>query len=232
VKGKKVLLIDDDVNILDITGAAFRQAGAEVITAANGVEGVRRLYDHRPDLVILDIIMPKMDGWETCRQIRLLSDIPVIMLTSLKSDEEMIRGLDSGADDFVSKPFATDILLARVRAVLRRSALRGKMEVSHAYIDDYLNIDLEGRRVLVNGKLVKLTPTEFDLLAYLLQNTGRVRTFEQILENVWGWEYRDSVDYVHVYVSHLRGKIEKDPKKPAYILTEHGVGYRFESQTA
>ncbi len=226
--GKKILVIDDDTLIQDIARRAFEQAGAEVYMAASGQEGLRQLFNHRPHLIILDIMMPDMDGWETCRQIRLLSDVPIIMLTSLSNEEAVIKGLDSGADDFMSKPFGSGVLLSRSRAVLRRVTAPPSLERPVRYQDDYLGIDLEKRKVFVRGDLVKLTPTEYKLLEYLVSNAGRVLTFHQILENVWGWEYRDSIDYVHVYVSHLRKKVEEDPKNSRYFLTEHGVGYRFE----
>jgi DNA-binding response OmpR family regulator len=228
VHNKKILAIDDDLHILKIIEGLFSQAGAQVHSASNGKQGLRTFYSQRPDLVILDIMMPEMDGFEICRQIRQLADTPIIMLTALNSDEEMIRGLDNGADDFVTKPFNKEVLLARARAVFRRVEQAQIQGIPISYQDDYLTIDLAAHKVLVNGEQVKLTPTEFRLLAYLAQNAGRVCTFQNILENVWGWEYRDSPDYVHVYVSHIRGKIERDPKRPQYICTEHGVGYRFE----
>lgn len=227
---KKILIVDDDFHIRQLVERAFTREGMQVYQASNGLEGLRQFYRQRPDLVILDIMMPEADGWETCRQIRQLSDVPILMLTALDQDEDIIRGLDYGADDFLSKPFSTNVLLARARAVLRRAALSPEEEKPLAYDDNHLTIDLEAHRVLVRRKPIKLTRTEYRLLTYLLQHAGRVRTSQQILENVWGWEYQDSIDYVHVYISHLRRKIEEDPKNPKYLLTEHRVGYRFEKQ--
>jgi DNA-binding response OmpR family regulator len=230
MQGKKILVIDDDFHARRLIERSFTKAGAEVYTAADGREGLRQFYTQRPDLVILDVMMPEIDGYEACRQIRVLSDVPVIMLTALKDDDQIIRGLDSGADDFVTKPIGSEVLLARVRAILRRSKPVLDAEKHVTYKDIRLEVDLDAHRVSVDGKEARLTPKEFQLLAYLLQNAGRARTFDQILENVWGFEYQGSMDYVHVYVSHLRSKIEQDPKNPRYIQSVHGVGYRFEKQ--
>ncbi len=232
MQDKKILVVDDDPALVRMVQRALTETGSSVITATNGQDGLRRFYDQRPDLVILDIVMSKMDGWETCRSIRQMSNVPIIMLTAQGSDADIMRGLDYGADDYVVKPFSIDVLLARVRAVLRRAALPAEESQAITYHDDYLLIDLDKRRIVVNGQPIKLTATEYKLLAYLVQNAGRVLSFEQILQHVWGWEYRDSTDYVHVYVSHLRQKIEPDPKQPRYIVTEHGVGYVFERQAA
>jgi len=197
------------------------------MVATNGSEGMRKFFIEKPDLVILDVMMPEMDGYEVCTRIRQVSSVPVIMLTALNSEEEIIRGLESGADDFLSKPFSPDILLARANAILRRLELPQDTKPRLFYSDGYLTIDLEKRIILVHGNSIKLTRTEYNLLAYLLKNAGWVRSFEQILENVWGPEYQGSLDYVHVYVSNLRRKIETDPKNPTYIESEHGIGYRF-----
>lgn len=230
MQAKKILTIDDDGNIRRMIEHTFTEAGAEVFSASNGPDGLRLLYKHKPDLIILDIMMPEMDGWQVCRQIRQLTDVPVILLTALKSDEEIIQGLEVGADDFISKPFNPKVLLARARAVLRRVEQEPEKVGLQGYQDHHLNIDLEEYKVIVAGQAIKLTTTEYRLLGYLVQNAGRLRTFDQILENVWGYEYRDSPDYVHVYVSQLRRKIEPDPKNPIYIETERGAGYRFVRQ--
>lgn len=229
---KKILVVDDDPALVRMVKRALTEAGSHVITAGNGQEALRLFYDQRPDLVILDVVMSKMDGWETCRSIRQLSSVPIIMLTAQGSDADIMRGLDYGADDYVVKPFNLDVLLARARAVLRRTEQSSIKDEAIVYHDAYLTIDLDKRRVTVHDEPIKLTATEFKLLAYLVRNAGRVLTFIQILENVWGWEYRDSIDYVHVYLSHLRQKLERDPKHPEYLITEHGVGYRFEKRAA
>ena len=228
MNGKKILIIDDDVNLGQTIKLTFARVGAEVFTAVDGRDGLRQFYENRPDLVILDVRMPDINGWETCRQIRLLSNVPIIMLTTLDNDEDVIRGLDYGADDFVTKPFSRDVLLARARAVMRRTELSTEPEDQLLYNDSYLMIDLRKHRIEVDGQVVQLSSTEFRLLAYLLQNAGQVLTYQNILDKVWGWEYQNSIDYVHVYVSHLRRKLEADPRNPKYLLTERGIGYRFE----
>jgi len=226
---QKVLIIDDDVNLCQIVKFAFTRAGADVFTALDGRQGLQQFYQQRPDLVILDIRMPDMDGWETCRQIRLLSNVPIIMLTTVNRDDEIVKGLDYGADDFVTKPFSHEVLMARARAVLRRRDLTDESDHTDMYYSDgHLAIDLEKRRVYVRGDEIQLTATEFRLLSYLFRNAGRVLTYESILDTVWGEEYRGSVDYVHVYLSHLRRKLETDPRHPRYLMNERSVGYRFE----
>ncbi|TKJ31470.1 MAG: DNA-binding response regulator [Chloroflexi bacterium B3_Chlor] len=229
---KRVLVVDDDPALLPLVEYTFAKEGYEVYTASDGREALRQFFAHRPDLIILDIMMPRMDGWETCRRIREVSDVPIMMLTARGQDEDIIRGLEYGADDYMTKPFSIKVLLAHARAVLRRAALPAPdYGEPTTYGDDYLTVDLKERRVTVKGEPVKLTPTEYRLLAYLVQNAGQVLTFQQILENVWGWEYQDDLDYVRVYVWHLRQKLEQDPKHPKYISTELGVGYRFEKAT-
>lgn len=225
-----VMVIDDDKLTASVISDKLTAEGYAVFVAHDGQEGLRQMYAHRPDLIILDLLMPKMDGWTTCRRIREVSNVPVIMLTAQDRPQDIIRGLDEGADEYVTKPFEMPVLLARMRAVLRRVALAPsstqKDEV--AYSDDYLSFNPVDRRVMVNGELTKLTPTEYNLLALLIENAGRVLPYRRLLEQVWGWEYIDDVDYLRVYIWHLRRKLEPDPKNPRYVLTEHGVGYRFE----
>lgn len=227
-----ILVIDDDKLITRMVHDSLTAAGYEVQVAHDGQDGLRQMYACRPDLIILDLIMPKMDGWTTCRRIREVSNVPIIMLTAQGRTEDVIRGLDEGADEYIVKPFEMSVLLARVRAVLRRVALTpaplAKDEV--VYSDDYLTFNPIDRRVTVDGNLIKLTPTEYNLLALLARNAGRVLPYRAILEQVWGWEYIDDVDYLRVYIWHLRRKLEPDPKNPRYVLTEHGVGYRFEGE--
>jgi two-component system KDP operon response regulator KdpE len=226
--GKKVLIVDDDTDVQKINEKVFNNIGAVIQIASNGSDGIRKFFLEKPDLVILDIMMPEMDGFEVCSRIRQVSNVPVIMLTALNSEDEIIRGLESGADEFVSKPFSPDILVARARALLRRFEMPRDTDAHGQYYSDgYLTVDLEKRMILVRGEPIKLTRTEYNLLAYLLQNAGWIRTFDQILEHVWGPEYQGSLDYVHVYISNLRKKIELDPRHPAYLESEHGIGYRF-----
>jgi two-component system KDP operon response regulator KdpE len=230
MKKKTILVVDDDPVIIQLLSSLFNKEGATVFTAATGQEGLQRFYAHRPDLVILDIKMPDMDGWETCRIIRKLSDVPIIILTVQSDDQKIIRGLDSGADDYITKPFNAQVVLARVRAALRRPAQNNLPKKTKAYSDGYLTINLETNLILVKGEAIKLTGLEHKLLTYFLQNANRLLTTQQILENVWGWEYQDEPGHVRIYIWHLRRKLEKDPKEPKYLLTEYGLGYRFQTQ--
>jgi len=228
--GKKVLIIDDDSDLLHLVSYIFQKAGAQTIAAHDGLEGISKLFTHHPDLVILDVMMPGTNGFTVCQRIRQVSDAPLIMLTALNKEQEMLQGLEAGADDFLSKPFNPDVLLARARTVLRRSEHPIGETNAFRYNDGYLSIDIENHHVLIKGKRVKLTSLEFRLLVYLARNAGKVLTFEQILVNIWGKEYQGSMEYVHVYISHLRKKIEDDPKRPQYLVTVHRVGYIFEKQ--
>ena len=228
---KKVLVVDDDEAFVRLVEMVLTREGYEVLKAADGRQALRMVFDHRPDLVLLDVVMPKMDGWQTCSHIRDVSDVPVIILSGeSKTEEDIVHGLDHGADDYILKPINNKELVARVRAVLRRAELPSIREAgkAHAYTDDYLSVDINERKVMVNGERVRLTPIEFRLFAYLVKNAGRVLTHKQLLEKVWGWEYIDDVDYVRIYILHLRQKIERDPALPEYIITDPGVGYYFQ----
>jgi two-component system KDP operon response regulator KdpE len=228
LKGKKILVIDDEPLMCKLVRSIFVQEGADVTTALDGDEGLKKFAETNPDLVLLDIMLPGIDGWEVCRNIRKQSDVPIVMLSALNRQEDIVRGLDSGADDYVTKPFSHDVLIARAESAIRRTELQSEMQSKAVYDDGYLHVDLNRKSVVVGGKSVHLNATEFELLAYMLQNAGRVCTFAQILENVWGEDYRSSAEYVHVYIWQLRQKVEKDPKRPTYLITEHSIGYRFE----
>jgi two-component system KDP operon response regulator KdpE len=228
---KTILAIDDDPRFLRMMEQVLVQKDYRVLTADSGQGGLRLLFDHRPDLVLLDVVMPKMDGWQTCERIRDISDIPIIMLTGKRVDEEdLVQGLEHGADDYLIKPVGNKELIARVRATLRRAKLSSAQRIKEGivYDDNYLSVDISKRRVTVNGKRIKLTPREFRLFTMLLENAGRILTHQQLLERVWGWEYSDDVDYVRIYISHLRHKIEPNSAEPKYIITEPGVGYYFQ----
>lgn len=226
----KILVVDDDTNLLRGLQDCFEEEGYQVVTARDGREALRLVYSERPDLIILDILMPKMDGLQVCQRVREMSDTPIIMLTARAEKEDIIKGLDLGADDYLVKPFSVEVLLARVRAALRRIRTVATIPEKVTYDDDYLSISLDERRVTVSGELVKLTPTEYKLLALLIKNKGRVLSFQHILENVWGADYVTETDYVRTYIWHLRRKIEPDPGNPRYLLSELDVGYRFEPQ--
>ncbi len=225
---KTLLIVDDDIDLCRMIKHTFDAEGMQVFSANDGREGIQAFFQHRPDLVLLDIRMPEMDGWELCRQIRLMSDTPVIMLTTLDEDQEIVRGLQIGADDFVTKPFSREVLLARVQAVFRRTAVQPQPTSAATYHDGYLMVDLARHEVWREGELVRLSATEFRLLCYMLKHAGNVLTHRSILNNVWGSDCNNP-EYVHVYLWHLRKKLEKDPRSPNYLVTEHGFGYRFVS---
>jgi DNA-binding response OmpR family regulator len=227
---KKILTIDDDAIFLRLVDQVLSRQGFEVLTAGNGQEGLKLLFTEKPDIVLLDVAMPRMDGWQTCQRIREIADVPIIMLTGKqKAEEDIVRGLDYGADEYLFKPVGNRELVARVRAVLRRielpSSTEAKREVT--YGDDFLTVDITERKVMVKGERVKLTPREFRLFALLVEKAGHILTHRELLEKVWGWEYTDDLDYVRIYISHLRQKIEPNPPLPRYIITEPGVGYYF-----
>ena len=228
----KLLIIEDDSDLVQALELYFSRTGYEVIAAENGREGLQKLYDERPGIVILDIALPKMDGWEVCRRIRELSGVPIVILTARTQENERVKGLKLGADDYVVKPFSLKELEARLEAVLRR-APEGKPQMAGVlFADEELVVDADRLAVTREGRHIDLTPTELRLLLFLAENTGRVLTHHQILEKIWGAEYAEDVDYVKLFVYRLRRKIEPDPKHPKYILTERGIGYRFVKPTA
>lgn len=226
---KKVLVIDDDPAFVRMVKQFLTQKGFEVLVATSGGEGLRLLYEQRPDMVLLDVVMPGMDGWQICSRIRDMSHVPIIMLSGHeRTEDDVVRGLECGADEYLLKPVGAKELVARVKAVMRRAELAPFSEGgSVSYADDFLTVDIPARTVMVGGQRVRLTPMEFRLLALLIQNAGRVLSHRQLLERVWGWEYIDDLDYVRIYIWHLRQKIEPDPAQPRYIITEPGVGYYF-----
>ena len=228
VIGKKILLIDDDSDLLQLTSHIFKNGGAQVFTARDGAEAIGKILTHNPHLIVLDIQMPGINGFEVCQIIRQISSAPLIMLTAMDEDKHIVRALELGADDFLAKPFSAAVLTARANALLRRSNHVAENSSVIRYNDGRLKIDGERQQILINNRRVKSGPTEFRLLSYLVKNAGKALTYNQILASVWGHEYRDNVDIVHVYVSNLRSKIEEDPKKPRYIRLVHGVGYIFE----
>ncbi len=227
LQGKSVLIVDDDPQLLNLMKVILLQSQAQVYTADGGQDGLQQFYHHQPALVILDLMMPDVDSWKVCQQIRQLSNVPIIILTALDQDSHLVSGLNLGADDYLVKPVETQVFLARVEALLRRATSIPETPTPVIYSDDYLTVDLDRYQVLVRGQPVRLTAREYRLLIDLVQAAGRVRTFKQILESVWGWEFQESVDYVHTYISRLRRKLEPDPKNPRYFLTEYGIGYWF-----
>jgi DNA-binding response OmpR family regulator len=222
----RILIADDDPSILKLMTIHLKQAGYEPILASDGKEALSLVEAENPALAILDIRMPKMNGFEVCRHIRASSDIPIIMLTISNQDEDVLQGLKSGADDYVTKPFSVEVLLARIQAVLRRTKFPEEVARPEFHSGE-LVIDFEQHQVTIAGKEVKLTATEYKILSLLASNAGRVFTQDQLLEKVWGWEYRGESHILQVTVSRLREKIEDNPRDPKYILTRVGIGYSF-----
>jgi two-component system KDP operon response regulator KdpE len=222
-----VLVVDDEQHIVRLLRMNLEIEGYRVISASSGTEALQRVREDLPDLVLLDVRMPGLNGFETLQLLRETSDVPVIMLTVRSDEEDIVHGLELGADDYVSKPFHARELSSRIRAVLRRVRGPEAPESAILEIDDYLSIDYNRREVIVDGERVKLRPTEFRLLYHLVENAGWVVPHETLLAKVWGYEYQQEVHYLRLYVTYLRQKIERDPSHPHYILTERGVGYRF-----
>ncbi len=224
-----ILIIEDHEEMLRLLQIDLEQHDYKVITASNGLDGLRTFRESRPDLVVLDVSLPMMDGLAVCQRIRESSDVPILMMTAHAVTEEQIAaGLDIGADEYMLKPLRNIEFHARINALLRRASLgESTPQQPSSYQDDYLSVDIATRRVCVAGEDVRLTPTEFKLLATFIRHPGEVITFQQLLKQVWGDEYISEHHYPRIYVSHLRRKIEPDTKRPAYIHNEYGIGYRF-----
>lgn len=220
----RVLVIEDEASIRRFLDAALTGSGYSVVQAATGLEGIRQATDSRPDCIVLDLGLPDLDGLDVLDQIRRRSAVPVIVLTARGQEQDKITLLDAGADDYLTKPFGVGELLARMRVVLRR-AVGGGTGSAVVQIGD-LRIDLAKHEIMRGATEVRLTPIEFRLLAALLRSEGRVMTHRQLLHDVWGPEYTDSPHYLRIYMQHLRHKLEADPARPRYLLTEPGVGYR------
>jgi DNA-binding response OmpR family regulator len=224
---RRILVVDDEERMVRFIRMNLEHDGFQVVEAFNGKQAIDKLRETTPDLILLDVMMPDLDGFDVLETIREHSNVPVIMLTAKGEEDDRVRGLELGADDYVTKPFSPRELVSRVKAVLRRTegatgSMHGLIEV-----DDRLKIDFDRREIWLEGKLVKLRPTEYRMLYHLVQNAGWVVSHDQILTKVWGYEYRDEPHYVRLYINYLRQKLEKDPSNPQYILTERGVGYRF-----
>jgi two-component system KDP operon response regulator KdpE len=226
---KLILIVDDEARMRRFMQMNLELEGYRVIEASNGLEAIDRVREHLPDLVLLDVMMPEVDGFEALSIIRETSNVPVIILTVRDDEDDKVKGLGLGADDYVTKPFSPRELSSRIQAVLRRTELASPASSGRALIvvDDYLQIDFDRRVVIVGGAEIKLRPTEYRLLYHLVNNAGRTLSHEMILSKVWGYEYRDESQYVRLYITYLRQKIEPDPSNPKYILTERGIGYSF-----
>ena len=224
-----ILMIDDDTALLRLTELNLTKAGYRFVWAQHGIAGLQMLEREHPSLVLLDISMPKLDGWETCRLIREVSDVPIIMLTGRDEEADKARGLDLGADDYLTKPFGFVELQARMRAILRRASMpsvKERHQQKSLFGSGGLVVDIAAHQVTLHGKPVALTPTEFRLLEHLLKHAGMVLTHSQLLTAVWGFAYSEAIELLKPAISRLRQKIEEDPSHPTLIQTVHGVGYR------
>jgi DNA-binding response OmpR family regulator len=224
---KTVLVIEDEATLAATLSYNLRKNGFNVISTADGVEGLQAARRDNPDLIVLDLMLPKMDGLEVCRRIRADSDVPVIMLTAKSEELDKVIGLEIGADDYLTKPFSMRELTARVRALLRRSATRADGEDASRIVAGTLELDVRGRVVRRDGAEVSLKPKEFDLLFFLAKNAGQVFTREQLLEHVWGYDFFGGSRTIDVHVRWLREKLEDNPAHPQKLLTVRGVGYKF-----
>lgn len=222
----KLLVIEDDATLNQLLTKTLERKGFEVLSAMHGKQGLRLAYQSHPDLVILDVMMPEIDGWQVCERLREVSDVPIILLTAKVSQDDVLRGLELGADDYIKKPFNLGELELRIKAILRRTNAE-QQEFASFYEDSTLRINLDRRQILRRGEPVHLTPTEFRLLSYLVRNKGHVVPREELLTEVWGPEYVDDTSCLSLYIRYLRSKLEDDPGDPKYIRTEWGVGYRF-----
>lgn len=224
---EKILVIDDDSEFLELTKTWLDQSGFQTITEEDGIQGIRQVYSSRPDMVVVDINMPKLDGWQVCRRIRDMSDIPIIIATVNGQTSDVVRGFNLGIDDYITKPIEFIELIARIRAILRRSENDKHNTGKENFNNGKIEVDWRSHQVYVRGKAVKLSPTEFRVLSCLIENKGWIVTHEQLLQKAWGPNYIGDKSFVKLYVGYLRKKIESNPKQPKSIITERGIGYRF-----
>jgi len=225
----RILVVDDEPQLTRVLRTGLKSRGYDVRAAADGLAGFEAFNDWRPDLVITDLAMPNVDGLELCRRLRAISQVPIIVLSAKGEEKTKVEALDLGADDFVTKPFGIDELLARVRASLRRAKAPAANEATQTTLDSGdFHVDLETREITVRGKSIHLTPKEFDLLVYFIKHSGKVLTHRTLLAALWGGNYVEQNEYLRVFVGNLRKKIELDAASPRYILTEPWIGYRFD----
>jgi two-component system KDP operon response regulator KdpE len=222
-----VLVVDDEKPLRDFVRRNLEARGYKVLNAANGLEALAIFKNEQVDLVILDVMMPHLDGLDTARRIRADSRVPIIILTAMGEEADKVRAFDLGVDDYLTKPFGIGELLARIKAVLRRSNWDPSLIAEQRISRGAIAVDMARHEVTIHGRSADLTPIEFNLLVYLMRHAGKVLSHRDILQNVWGKEYGNEVEYLRVYMGHLRQKVEADPLQPKYILTERGIGYRF-----
>jgi DNA-binding response OmpR family regulator len=228
IHDKTILVVDDDEQILNLIRTLLEQEGAHVVTIADAETSLRQFYHCRPDMVIVDMMMPMMNGWELVRRIRELSDVPIMMLTAVQGDQETVRALTIGCDDYVTKPFIPSVLIARANALLRRAELEHPPAMATTYHDDYLTVDLRGQCVRVAGESVELTPMEFRLLQLLVRHAGKACSFAEIIDYMWSDGVGGSEAAVHTFVWQLRQKLEANPHEPQYLIGLRARGYRFQ----
>ncbi len=227
VKKTTILLVDDDPQLIRLVHANLEAVGYRVLTALNAPAALNHVNMEMPDIIVLDIMLPEIDGYELCQRIREFSDIPIIMLTAKVEDADKVRGLKLGADDYLTKPFSVQELLARIEAVLRRAGSSEDAKAPRTITCGDVSVDFVQRRVMARGQEVSLTLTEYKLLSQLMSNAGRVMLHRELLTRVWGAEYQDELEYLRAYIRHLRQKIEEDSHQPKYILSKPGIGYTF-----
>jgi two-component system KDP operon response regulator KdpE len=229
MRKSRVLIVDDDIGVVKSVRANLQARDCETLVAMDGEEALQSIARELPDLVILDITMPKMNGLEVCRKVREWSQVPIIMLSAKHDVDEKVRCLNTGADDYITKPFGINELAARVRAVLRRSQERRAEQTAPSFTCGDLTVNFAERRVTIGDRDIKLTPTEYNLLQELVLGAGKVYSHSTLLGRVWGPEYAEEREYLHVFIGRLRKEIEQDPSHPKYIVTAPGVGYKFQA---
>jgi len=227
MKKKRVLVVDDEIGVIRFLRASLEANNYKVLTATDGAQALQTFESELPDLIILDIMMPEINGLEVCRLIREWSYVPIIMLSARPDESDKVKSFDLGADDYVTKPFGVDELMARVRAVMRRTETFASVPNQPCFISSDLQINFIHRQIIANGKEVKMTPTEFNLIREFVLNAGKVLTYTHLLKKIWGLEYQEEREYIHVLVHRLRTKLEPHPTKPRYIISIPGVGYQF-----
>ncbi len=227
---KTILVIDDDPEVLNLLNIVLGRENFNVITASDGREGLHQAYTHHPDLVVLDVMMPRLDGWQTCERLRHVCDVPILLLTARTEQLDILKGFSLGADDYVTKPYSFEELKARIYACLRRAHPQSTGSWQTSYDDGVLHIDFDERTVLRNGDPIDLTPTELNILLNLASRPGYVFSHQDLLTQIWGEEHKEDTGYLSVYIRYLRQKLEEDPGNPVYIRTRWGVGYYFNGQ--
>jgi len=227
---KKILVIDDDPDVGQVLQMTLSRAGYEVVIATDGNAGLQKAHDSHPDLILLDIMLPDMDGWQVCRRLREMTEVPIIMLTVLRKPEETTQGLGLGADDYIAKPWSNRELLARIQSALRRASTSPAATWQQAYSYGDLVIDSFHRQVTVEGKKIVLTPIEFRLLSYLARRAGQLVPYSELIAQIWGMGIEQDIDRLRWHIHNLRQKIESDPRRPRYLIAKYGLGYCFADQ--